>query len=388
MIAWEFIFWTSIFLMLHTYLLFPWILKVRSLGKKDNTVHFPENDLPNVTVIFSAFNEEDVIQGKIDSVFKSNYDMDKVSVLIGSDASTDETNNILKANKTKYPNLHLFIFTKRRGKPAVINELIDKTNDEFIIMTDANILFHPGAIKNLVKHFANEKIGAVGANIINDYVSKYDVSMPESTFVSREISMKHREGLIWGAAIGFFGGLYAIRKALYQPVPAGFAVDDFFITMNILRKEKQCIMETKAIGYENAHNKIDIEYRRKVRIANGNFKNAAYFSREIITPWTGKNFAYISHKVIRWAGPMLMLMILISNMFLLQSGLIYQYSIAFIAGICFASLIDYFLSKIGLHIVFLRFIRHFITMNIALLHGFINFIRGESYDVWQPTNRS
>ena len=112
MIAWEFIFWTSIFLMLHTYLLFPWILKVRSLGKKDNTVHFPENDLPNVTVIFSAFNEEDVIQGKIDSVFKSNYDMDKVSVLVGSDASTDETNNILKANKTKYPNLHLFISRK------------------------------------------------------------------------------------------------------------------------------------------------------------------------------------------------------------------------------------------------------------------------------------
>ncbi|MDT8431645.1 MAG: hypothetical protein RQ746_08985, partial [Bacteroidales bacterium] len=112
-----------------------------------------------------------------------------------------------------------------------------------------------------------------------------------------------------------------------------------------------------------------------------------YFARELLTPWKGASFAYISHKVIRWLGPFIFLLFMLSNIMLCSSHKFYEYTLWGLFGALCLPIIDYFLSKIGIHIVFLRFVRHFVTMNIALLHGFINNIGGIRKDVWQPTNR-
>ncbi len=387
MIIWHIIFWTTLFLILHSYMLYPWILQVLSSGIKENDLLYSDEALPAVTIIMSVFNEERVIGEKIDSMLNADYPPKKITILVGSDASSDRTNEILAGYHEKDARVQPRIFSKRRGKPGVINQLVDEAKDDFIIMTDAKVIFHKKTIRTLMRHFRNSQIGIVGGNVLNESVEKDGVSIQEKAFMSREMLIKYREGLVWGATVGVYGAIYAIRKELFTRVPAGFAVDDFFISMNVLRKKKQAILDIHAITYQDVPNLLSEEYRRKVRIATGNYRNMRYFGRELLRPWKGAYFAYISHKVIRWLGPFIILLFMLSNIFLYPSHRFYEYTLFGLAGALCIPIIDYFLSKIGIHIVFLRFVRHFVTMNIALIHGFINNLGGIRKDVWQPTNR-
>lgn len=387
MITWQIIFWFSLFLVLHSYMLYPWILQVLSARKKENELLFSPEELPPVSIIMSAFNEEKMIAEKLDSMLDSIYPPEKITILVGSDASTDRTNAILEEYHRKDPRVQPRIFTERRGKPGVINQLADEAKDAILIMTDAKVIFHKKTIRTLVRHFKNDQIGIVGGNVLNESVEKDGVSIQEKAFMSREMLIKYREGLVWGATVGVYGAIYAIRKDLFTKVPKGFAVDDFFISMNVLRKGKQALLDIHAITYQEVPNLLSEEYRRKVRISTGNYRNLRYFARELLHPWKGASFAYISHKVIRWLGPFIILLFMLSNILLYPTHQFYEYTLlAVVAGLCLP-IIDFFLSKIGIHIVFLRFVRHFVTMNIALLHGFLNNIGGIRKDVWQPTNR-
>lgn len=387
MIIWQIIFWLTVLLIMHSYLFYPWLLQVLTGNKKENLVTYSEDELPEVTVIMSVFNEEAVLERKLDSVLGSNYPKKKLTILVGSDASTDGTNEILLRYQEKLPGFKTHIFNERQGKPAVINQLVKACENDLMVMTDAKVIFHPDTLKNLLKHFKNHQLGIVGGNILNEKVEKDGVSIQEKAFMSREILMKYREGLVWGATVGVYGAIYAMRKDLYTPVPPGFAVDDFFISMNVLRKGKHAILDINTLTYLEVPNLLSEEYRRKVRIATGNYRNLRYFARELFTPWKGSSFAYISHKVIRWAGPFLILLFLLSSIMLYNWHEVYQYALYVSGGIIVLPILDFFLSKIGIHIVFLRFVRHFISMNIALFHGFLNNIGGISKDVWKPTNR-
>ncbi|MCF8225410.1 MAG: glycosyltransferase [Bacteroidales bacterium] len=387
MSGWQIIFWISVGLILHSYLIFPFVLQLLAYKKRQNELIYTESELPAVTVVMSVFNEENVLAEKIDSIFSSDYPAGKIKLFLGSDASTDKTNGIIKAYAAKNRLIEYRMYESRRGKPNVINDLIKKVSNGIVVMTDAKAIFHPDAVRNLVKHFKNRDIGIVGANIQDSTGKKSGVSAPEKAFMTREIVMKYREGLVWGAAMGLYGALYAVRRPLFTPVPKGFAVDDFFITLNVLRQKKRSILEMNAITYENVPDLISEEYRRKVRIASGNYSNMSYFLKELVSLWKGASFAYFSHKVIRWMGPFILIALAISNILLYNQHLFYKVSLFAAAGLLIFSLFDILLSKIGLHIVFLRFVRHFISMNVALLHGFINYIRGITKDVWQPTNR-
>ncbi len=387
MIIWQCIFWLSVLLIIHSYLLFPWLLQLLASNKKENDCKYEVNELPPVSILMSAYNEEGILKKKLDSILNSNYPANKLTILIGSDASNDKTDEILLQYQKDHENIIPILFRERQGKPSVINALMNKVKDEIVVMTDAKVIFHPDTIGGLTAHFKNEKIGIVGGNIINESIQKDGVSIQEKAFMSREILMKYREGLIWGSTIGVYGAIYAIRKKLYTEVPAGFSVDDFYITMNVLRKKQRAILDINVISYQDVPNLLSEEYRRKVRIATGNYQNMKYFFRELFTLWKGKTFAYTSHKVIRWLGPFIFSLFLLSNSFLYAHHPIYTYSLYGFIVVLTLPIIDFFLSKIGIHIVFLRFVRHFASMNLALLQGFINNITGKKANVWRPTER-
>jgi len=387
MIIWQCIFWLCVLLIMHSYLLFPWLLQILAANKKENNEKFEHDELPSLTLLMSVYNEESIIREKLDSVIASNYPANKLNILIGSDASEDGTNKILEEYQKSHPNLKAVLYKERQGKPAVINSLMREVKDEIVIMTDAKVLFHPDTVCGLAAHFKNKSIGIVGGNILNESVQKDGVSIQEKAFMSREMLMKYREGLIWGSTIGVYGAIYAIRKELYSEVPEGFSVDDFFITFAVLKKKHKAILDINVVTYEDVPNLLSEEYRRKVRIATGNYQNMRYFFRDLLTPWKGRSFAYISHKVIRWTGPFIFMLFILANVMLFRHHIFYSYSLYAVGLVMGLSIIDFFLSKIGIHIVFLRFVRHFTSMNIALLQGFINNIRGIKTHVWRPTER-
>ncbi|MBT3301685.1 MAG: glycosyltransferase [Bacteroidetes bacterium] len=386
---WEIIFILSIFCILQSYLFYPWIIAFLARNKKQNDLVFQPNDmeLPSVSILLAAYNEELVIEEKIRKTFESNYPIDKIEFLIGSDASTDKTNEIIKSFEANYSNLKLFKFPGRTGKSSIINELVKNASNEIFILTDANVIFEEDTIYQLVKHYKNNEISLVGGNIINSRFRKDGISFQEEKYISRENLIKYQEGILWGSMIGAFGGCYSIRPQYYAAVPARFFMDDFYITMNVIENKGVCINELHAICYEDISNKIKEEFRRKVRISIGNFQNLFRYWKLIWPLYSGVSFSFVSHKILRWLGPFFLLLLLTSNVMLFQKGLFFQISLFGQIILLIIPLMDTFLRSINLHLNLLRFISHFYLMNLALLIGFFKFIKGVKSNIWQPTQR-
>jgi cellulose synthase/poly-beta-1,6-N-acetylglucosamine synthase-like glycosyltransferase len=386
---WEIILWVSVVAIIQSYVFYPLIISILSRFKKENDrVLTAKDDLPFASIIMAVHNEEKVIFEKIQSIYSTGYPGDRFELLVGSDSSSDGTNDILEDFSEGHESFHFTAYHKRRGKPAVINELRDRARGSILIMTDAQVIFTPDTIFELVKHYKNEQIGLVGANILNTRIDKSGISYQEWSFMSREIRLKYHEGKALGTMIGAYGAGYSIRNEYYTRVPEGYSVDDFYITMKVLEKKKKCILEMKAIGYENVPNRLSEEFRRKIRIAAGNFQNLLTFYKLLWPPYTGVAFSFFSHKVLRWLGPFFLLFLLISNSILAFSHPLYRILLMVQGLLIISPFIDFLLRKIGLHIVILRFITHFYSMNLALLAGFLKFIKGTETNVWQPTRRT
>lgn len=384
----ELIFWISVGLLFHSYVLYPLSLRFLSIRKKDNTEEFEKgDDLPMVSVLMSVHNEEKVLNDKIRSIFYTLYPHNKLEVLIGSDASTDGTNYLLGVLSANYPQLRFISYPERQGKPSVINQLVKEAKGSILVLTDAKVFLEIDTIPELIKPFRNEKITAVGGNLVSKRVSGSGISFQEKTFMDREIKIKYHEGLIWGKTIGVYGAIYAIRKEAISPVPEGYSVDDFFISMKVLQNGGSIIMNTSAVAVENVPDDLKMEFRRKVRISAGNFKNLVHFSKLLLRPWTSLFYAYFSHKVIRWIGPFLILSALVSTAFLAPGNQFWLWMLLIQLTGLILPLLDFCLRKINRNIILLRFATHFYAMNLALLTGFFKYILGIKTHIWQPTKR-
>lgn len=384
----EIIFWISLLCLLHTYIFFPLILQILAGKKKQNRfVYKDEAELPYVSILLAAYNEEKVIEQKIRSTFKTGYPLHKIEFLIGSDASTDLTNEIIEKYQKTFPQIKLVHFKGRTGKAGIINQLALQAKNDIFILTDANVFFKEDTIYQLVKHYKNQELAIVGGNIINEQVKKDGISVQEKTYLSRENIIKYQEGIIWGTMIGAFGGCYSIRAPFFAPVPPRFFMDDFYITMHVLEKGGKAINELDALCYEDVSNKISEEFRRKVRISIGNFQNLFRYKNLLWPPFSGLAFSFLSHKVLRWFGPLFIILMLISNLFLYEKSVFYKFSLILQLILLLLPFIDSLLKKINIHNFLLRFISHFYLMNLALLLGLFKFIKGVKSNVWTPTQR-
>ncbi len=374
---------------MHTYVIFPFLLSLFARNKKQNSIIYTEGDdaLPKVSILLAAYNEEKVIEEKIKSTFNTTYPKNKIEFLIGSDASTDKTNSIIEKFSLIYPELKLHHFAGRTGKAGIINELSDKASNDIFILTDANVFFDTDTIYQLVKHYKNNEIALVGGNILNERLKHDGISHQEKQYLDRENIIKYQEGILWGSMIGAFGGCYSVRRTHYAKVPPRFFMDDFFITMHALKKGGKAINELDAVCYEDISNKISEEFRRKVRISIGNFQNLSRYYSMLWPPYKGQAFAFFSHKVLRWFGPIFILLMLVSGMILSLNSYVYFsfFILQFLSMLL--PVYDAILKKMHIHVFLLRLISHFYLMNLALLVGLYRFIVGVKSNVWKPTER-
>jgi cellulose synthase/poly-beta-1,6-N-acetylglucosamine synthase-like glycosyltransferase len=383
------LFWVPFALLVYSYLLYPLLLHVLSRRKQPNRIrHENADELPPVTIIMAVHNEQDVIREKINSITGNHLSGNKLSILVGSDASTDKTDIILRELAELNSCLNCFFFKSRRGKAAIINELASMSGEGILIITDANVIMEKDVVFHLVRHFKNKEIGLVDSNITHRGLKNSGVSVPENAYISMEVRMKYNESRIWGIIIGPFGGCYAIRKDLYCNVPDFFLVDDFFINMKVIISGHKAIIDTDAIVFEDISNSLTEEFRRKVRIATGNFQNLQYFAGYMISHIPGLSFCFLSHKVLRWLGPFLLISIFFSSIWLSRENIFYKYFVIVQISLLVLPIIDYLLGQIKIHIIILRFITYFLSRNFALLAGFIKFLKGVKTNVWQPTRRN
>ncbi|MBI2966988.1 MAG: glycosyltransferase [Bacteroidetes bacterium] len=384
----EIVFWSSAFLLFHSYVLYPLLVKIAAWNKRNNNIIYPEDDLPGVTVITAAYNEEEVIGEKLHSIIQSVYPAGKIEVLIGSDASDDGTDRIVSGFNERNPDIILKRYEYRTGKSPILNDLKKRARNEIIIFTDANVIFDEHMIFHLGKHFRNERISLVGATVVNKGKKSSGISFQESAYIVRENRIKYLEGIVWGSVAGAFGACYAIRKKDIPEIPPGFLMEDFYITLDVISHGNKAICEPDAKCYEDVSDDIREEFKRKMRISAGNFQNLSVYYPLLFRVFSGAAFSFFSHKVIRWFGPFLILASLVCALFVSVWNPFYRVIFFIQVMVMLLPFCDYLSGKLGIYIKPLRFITHFWMMNLALLTGFFRYLGGIKTNVWIPTKRN
>ena len=382
----EILFWISGLLILHSYLIYPTLVRILSKFKESNIITFTLEEMPKISLIMAAHNEEKVIEQKIKSVFQGDFPLDRIEFLIGTDNCSDATVQIIRDLQKIFPQIQLHEFQERQGKIRIVNNLVKLAKSEFLLLTDSNVIFKSDTIKQMIQHFKNEKIGLVDSSMVNTGIKKDGISFQEKTYIGMEVSTKNAEGKIWGAMMGPFGGCFAIRKKAFSTIPLNFLVDDFYLNMRALQKGFQCINESNALVCEDVSNDLKEEFRRKVRISAGNFQNLSRFFT-LLFLFNGISFAFFSHKVLRWLTPFLLIIMALSLFFLISLKTIYLYISIFLLSAILFVVIDLILTKFRINISIFRFSTHFFAMNLALLLGFLNYLIGIKSSVWEPTKR-
>lgn len=381
---WLIIFVGSVYLILHTYAIYPlWLLIFSKKESSEKQLFKLDEELPEVAILMAAYNEEKVIGDKIASVFKTSYPLQKIHFYIGSDASTDKTDEIIQEWQRKYPQINLIRYGGRTGKSGIINDLSDKATQEIFILTDANVVFKVDTIFNLIRHFNNENVAQVAANIIKVSPNNKGIASQEKSYIAIENKIKYQESLRWNVVMGAEGGCYAIRKVSFSKVPPKFFMDDFYITMNVIEQSKQIVFDKDAICNEDVPTKSAEEFKRKVRISIGNFQNLMRY-KTLLFNFNGISFAFWSHKVLRWLTPFLLITAFVSTYFLMFHDAYFK--ILFLLQLFgfVTPVLDWLLR---INIPLMRFVSHFYLMNLALLRGFIIYVKGVESNVWQPTKR-
>ncbi|MCE1190499.1 MAG: glycosyltransferase [Ignavibacteria bacterium] len=375
----------SFLLLLHTNVFYIIIIKFLSIFFPDT----PKSTYqPTISVVIAAYNEEKVIAERIANIMESDYDMGRIEILIGSDKSSDGTNAILLEAEKKYSNLRVFVFDNRRGKAAILNDLVREAQNEIIVFTDANTEFSKDALKRLGESFSNEKIGGVcGKLILSDQRVRAGESVEEKSYWQLESFLKNAEGKM-RILIGANGGIYSIRKNLYRPIPLDKAVtDDLYVSLAVLSQNKDFIYCENATAFEDTGKNIEIEYKRKIRFAATNYQTIThfynlFFKKNIFIP-----YAFISHKIIRWFQPHLLIVLFISSLISFQENSLIYWLLICQTGFYLAALIGWILSlyKIKIRLFTLPFF--FMLTNYALAVGFVRFLRGRQSAIWQSTAR-
>ncbi len=374
---------TSVMLVVYSYVLYPLLLILIGSFYRDRTFGKVPDTLPAVTVVIAAYNEAECIQDRIANLLSLDYPPDKLKIVVGDDGSVDETPLILKqiANERVISKC----FETNRGKASVLNDLISdvrgsRDGTQVLVLTDANTHFEHDAVKNLVRHFDSAEVGAVCGELKLEG-SQYN---QDGVYWRYEQFLKKREARA-GGLLGANGAIYAIRPELYEPLPEDTLVDDFTIVMKISLKGNDVIYDDSAVARETVAPSVRDEYARRVRIGAGNFQA---FSRlpGALHPRHGMlTFSYVSHKVLRWFTPLLVLAAGLSLAALSLSSPTYLALLLVSLSLVAASLV---LARLQSGWVGFRLLGLWVVMNVALLQGLIVFLRGIEDGSWQSTDRT
>jgi glycosyltransferase involved in cell wall biosynthesis len=387
-----------IFFLFHTYWLYPKIMDFLAAGSPFVVSSGPGFDIPPmVSVLMAVYNEEKVIAEKMDTLLHQQYPQDQIRFFIGSDHSTDRTNAILQTFAAQDERIHFFPFSDRTGKPGVINRLYHEAislrpagNRHILLITDANVMLQENCLYRLTRHFGESPLAIVDAHMQHIGVQSAGISRSEDQYLTGEVRLKHAEGRVWGTMIGPFGGCFCLRSDYFSPVPAKYLVDDFYLAMRVFERGGQAINDLEAVCYEAVSHEWKEEFRRKARISTGNYQNLRTFRHLWWPPLRPLQFAFFSHKVLRWLGPFFLVIIYLCSLLLWMTthNYLYGWLFLFVNVFYFAlPILDALLRNWGVQWRFIRNIRYFFLMNLALLIGFFRFIKGVKNNVWEPPKR-
>jgi cellulose synthase/poly-beta-1,6-N-acetylglucosamine synthase-like glycosyltransferase len=267
-----------------------------------------EPQWPPVAIVISAYNEETHIVSRIENLLALDYPADRLRAYIGSDGSRDRTAELMAQFKDD-PRVVALPFEVNRGKASVLNDLVSRTSEPVVVFSDANTYFERSALKRLVSRFEDPKVGGVTGEL---RLMGNGGDNQDSLYWRIEQFLKFFEARI-GALLGANGAIYAIRRTLWQPLRPDTICDDFCVAMNVSAAGHRLVYEPKAWAEEDTPEQIGEEVKRRIRIGIGNFQALARHPQYLTRTSLATAFAYVSHKVLRWTAPHLLLLALAAS---------------------------------------------------------------------------
>jgi biofilm PGA synthesis N-glycosyltransferase PgaC len=369
---------TSGFLVAYSCALYPLVLMLGARFLRRGAPGRRSTDLPFVSVVVAAHNEEAVIEDKIRNTFALDYPKDRLEFLIGSDGSIDRTDEICR----RHAWVRFQRIEPRGGKANVLNTLIPKARGEIILLSDANTIIEAGALKKMVQRFDDPTVGGVCGRLVLVSDRAKVMEDTERVYWGYESRIKELESH-WHSTVGANGGIYAIRKELYFPIPPDTIIDDFVISMNMLQLGRRLVFEPEAVAREAVSKSFRDEFWRKVRIGGGDLQALVRLAPMFLKTSAFVTFAYVSRKVIRWLMPFFLMVFWASSLRLADQQPF---------GILFWGLnLSMVLAVVGLLGVssnrVVRGCAYLYSLNVALILGYGRYLLGLQRGTWQRAQR-
>ena len=374
------LFWLCLAIVVYTYVGYGLILYLlvfikRLAIKAKPLADITDDCLPEVTLMVCAYNEEDIISEKMSNIHSLDYPADRLHLVWVTDGSTDNTNSILSA----YPDVKIVFSPERRGKSAALKHGIKEVSTEIVMMTDANTMLNPGAVREIVRLMQNPKVGCVsGEKKVKAKSDSDEAAQGEGLYWKYESTLKRLDSELY-SAMGAAGELCVIRRQLMTDIPDDTLLDDFVISMEIVRMGYKIAYTSKAFAMEYGSADLHEESKRKRRIAAGGLQSS-WRLRSLMNPLRHPvvAFQFVSHRVLRWTiTPVCLFALIPLNTILVLSSEGIIYTIIWILQILF-----YASALAGM-----RISKYFVFMNLNVFRG-MEYLLNNTSGTWEKAKRA
>ena len=374
------LFWVCLAIVFYTYLGYGIVLYLLVLAKRLFTKAKPQADIPDeclpaVTLMVCAYNEEDIIKEKMDNTRQLDYTKNRLRLMWVTDGSTDSTNELL----AEYEDVKVVYSPERRGKTAALKHGIKEVDTEIVIMTDANTMINAGAIREIARLMQDPKVGCVsGEKKVMAKNEGDEAAQGEGLYWKYESTLKRLDSELY-SAMGAAGELCVIRRQLMTDIPDDSLLDDFVISMEIVKKGYKIAYTSQAYAMEYGSANMHEESKLKRRIAAGGLQSS-WRLRSLMNPFRHPlvAFQFVSHRVLRWTiTPICLFALIPLNTILVLSGAGTVYTVIWILQILF-----YAAATFGIRIP-----AYFVFMNLNVFRG-MAYLLNNSTGMWEKARRA
>lgn len=383
----EIFFWTCVFIVFYVFVGYGMLISILAKIKGTKPIEaLVDEDLPEVTFLVAAYNEEEIIEEKIKNTLALDYPKDKLKIKVVTDGSNDGTNDIV----SRFSEAELCFKPERAGKIAAVNRVMPSVESALTVFTDANVMINKDGLKNMIRHFQSNLVGAVSGE--KTVLSKEEdgASSSGEGFYWKYESFLKRKDAEWNTLVGSAGELFAIRTHLYENIDTNTLIEDFVMTMKLSAKGYKVAYEPQALAMETGSANIEEETKRKVRISAGGIQAVIMLMPLLNFFKYGKlTFQYISHRALRWTlMPLALVGAFTSIFFLAPQG--WPYDLIMRLELIFAilALAGYAMRNGETKIKALYIPYYFIYMHYCVVLGWIKYFRGKQQVTWDKAKRA
>ena len=394
MLTLKILFWATLLIVFYTYLgygiLLYIIIRLKRLfwGNPQKTVLPPDEQLPDITLMICAYNEEEVVAEKMANTLALDYPKDKFHIMWVTDGSNDHTNELLAA----YPEAEVVFSPERKGKSAALKHGLQELKTRYVAFTDANTMLNSGAIKEIARLFMDPTVGCVSGE--KRVAAKKGTDMAaegEGLYWKYESTLKRWDSELY-SAMGAAGELYAMDVTMVKDVPDEALLDDFMMSMYVVEAGKRIAYTSEAYAMEYGSANIFEESKRKRRIAAGGLQSI-WWLRSLLNPFKQPlvTFQYVSHRVLRWSiTPIAMIILFLANIAIALMGGGKFFTVILILQILFylMAIAGWLMSRYGRKNKLLYTMYYFVFMNINVFRGMAYLRTHGKSGAWEKAKRS